>query len=226
MSVIDDIDDHGFVLATELIVELCQEVEKLAGQKPTIDDLCELLTWGLRGCSLDLLADVNTSNVLRIEAKLKKRGKITLKPGDIVAIPAKDGGWHLVVFITKNRFGFAYGILLGRHALKPPSPQWQPEALAHPIYSGQRAVASGRWQVVGNNPDLLALFPSDPPIYHSKMSWPNEDQIGPFGSAESASDRLRPISKQEAKEVGLLTGEYRCVLMEDEFEEFLANRLG
>jgi hypothetical protein len=87
--------------------------------------------------------------------------------------------------------------------------------LRFPIYSGGRFVANGRWRRVGYFPELLGSFPTEPEIYHSKKNFPTDDRIGPYGSAENARDELRAITKKEAEDVGLLTGQYRQGMLED-----------
>lgn len=43
MSPLDDLNDHCFSLATELLVDLCEAFEEETGQKPTLAEVCELL---------------------------------------------------------------------------------------------------------------------------------------------------------------------------------------
>ena len=226
MSLISELDDHCFVLATEAMVELCTEVENATGQKPTIDELCELLTWGLRGCSADILSDANPVNVLALQPKMKRRGKVVVQPGDIVAIPASGGLYYLVIFITKNTFGHAFGVFQGRHALKPPAADWKPDRWRLPIYTGDRLIASGRWLVVANRKDLLQLFPGQPEAFYDKEFRKYDDRIGPFGSAESPSGTLRALTKEEAESVGLIGGTYERGLLGEEFEALLEEKLG
>lgn len=226
MSVVANLDDHCFVLATTLVAELCSEVERTGGEKPTITDLCELLTWGLRSCSLDLLADVNVQNITGLRPKLKKRGKVILQPGDVVTIPSQQRGkYRLAVYITKNRFGYAFGVVRGEHPARPLPPTWEPKILPHPFYTGYDCIASGRWHVVGRDAHLLSLFPKHPESYHYKEDWPEDDSIGPFGSAESPRGQLRTIDKQEAELVGLTTREYSHGMSGQAFEWFIETRL-
>ena len=226
MSVASDLNDSCFSLATDLLVELCQAVEEETGEKPTIADLCELLTWGLRSCDVDILADVNSLNV-RIHAKVKKRGKVALQPGDLLAVPSKKKGeYYRVLYITNNRFGWAFGVFLGKHQLKPPPPSWKADVFPYPFYAHHEYVVSGRWQVLGNYAQLLALFPTDPPLYYSKKNWPNDDRIGPYGSSESPStEALKHVSKEEAEAVGLLNNKFLQSMLANQFEEFLARLL-
>lgn len=239
MSVILDLDDHCFVLAGDYLTDLCRQVEKEAGRKPSIEELCELLTWGLRSCSLDILADVNPCNVLALKPKLLRKGKITVKPGDLVAIPARGGGYYFTVFITQEwADGPAFGIIKGKYTLKPPSEDWQPDTLQPPVYSDNRLIASGRWRVIGNYPHLLKLFPEHPEIYYphkaaalvcstGKGAIIRPGEVGPYGSAVTPGGRgVRHVSKEEAEALGLLSGEYHQGLLAEEFEEFLERRLG
>ncbi len=151
MSVIDDLDDYCYVLATKFFSELCREIEERAGRKPTIGELCDLLTWGLRGCKDEILEDVNTANVLALRPKLARRGKITLQPGDVVAIPARSGDYYMAVFITNNRFGHAFGVLREKHKFQPVQPGSKPEVLPYPFYADSEYITSGRWRKLGNH---------------------------------------------------------------------------
>ena len=74
MSLIDELNDNCFVLTTGFFAEICQEIENEAGRKPTLDELCELLTWGLWGVSSEILEDIDVADVLQIVAKRRKKG--------------------------------------------------------------------------------------------------------------------------------------------------------
>jgi len=230
MSLVDEMDDHLFVLASHSIAELCREAERGTGRKLTIDELCELLTWAVRSCG-DGLADVNVENLEALEPKLRRRGKVTVRPGDVVAIPraGDEKDVYLAVYITSNkRFGHAFGVLRGHHPLKPfrNDPGRKPSALPLPIYTTLHGVASGRWPVVGHAPDLLALFPSQPEIYHHKKYNQENHRIGPFGAAESPTGELRNLTEQEARDVGLLSDEYTQTMVPEELEAKLRRTLG
>lgn len=225
MSVVSELNDNCFSLATDLMVELCREVEAETGSKPTIADLCELLTWGLRSCSQDILDDVNTCNVVALLPKVLKHSKVIPKPGDLVAIPAGDSNSYFAVYITKNGFGHALGLLKGKRKSRPLRPDWTPEIAPHPIYTGIRFLANGQWQIVGNYPRLLKLFPSKPEIYHPKTALPEDEEVGPYGSAESPGGKLRRITKAEAEEIGLLSGEYRQGIPEEQVRAFCDRHL-
>jgi hypothetical protein len=80
-----------------------------------------------------------------------------------------------------------------------------------PIYTDKGRVADGIWKIVGHDDSLLALFPSDPPIYHRPNAWPGIADTGEFGAAETADRPLRLIGPDEAREVGLQVGTYRPV---------------
>src|SRR5688572_1430614 len=169
MSMIQKLNDHCFNLATKSVIELCRAVEEETGRKPTLEDFCELITWGFRSCSEDILEDVNTANVLELKPKVKKKGKIILKPGDVVAIPAKEGDFYLAVYVTlAKRYGHAFGVFKGRHKLKPLAPGWRGEPIQPVFFTTDMFVASGRWRIIGHAPELLSLFPQTPERYYAK----------------------------------------------------------
>jgi hypothetical protein len=226
MSRVPEFNDGIFAEATETLVELCRQIEEETGDKPTLEELCELLAWGLRSCSADILKDVNPRNIVDLKAKVKKTVCLRLRPGDLVAIPSRKGRCYLAVVITGNRFGWAYGILKGEHTLKPPPSDWIGEPFQIPIYSGDRYAADGRWPVLGNYPHLLRLFPTEPEIYHEKRNHPDNPAIGEFGAAENARNELRKITREEAEKIGLLSGTYRQCLLEDELKIHLSKQLG
>jgi hypothetical protein len=247
MSRIGNLNDHCFNLATELVVEVCRAFEEELDDKPTISELCELLYWGIRSSAPDMLKDINVENLVELRPRISRRKKVRPKPGDVVGIPANKDGVFLVLYLGLfGHFGHAFGILGGLHKRKPPAAGWQPQAIARPFFTGLEAIASGRWSIIANRPDWLKLFPNEPEYYHCKSDFVNDDKIGPYGSAETASayegkrDRpdvvdyssatsrcvLRHLSKQEAREIGLLdTGFFQCGL-EEQVEAYLKKLLG
>jgi len=152
--------------------------------------------------------------------------KISAKVGDIVAIPAKNGEYFIAVILVKNPFGVAYGFFKRTSGIKPISIDLHPPVEPHPIYSGDPSMAHGRWKIIGHDERLLSLFPADPEIYHYQhKDKPNPD-IGPYGSGETASGKLRPLTKEEAEELGLASGEYRQTYLPEVLEEHLNAKLG
>jgi hypothetical protein len=66
-QMINDLSDNAYVCATQLLVDLCRQFEEEIGEKPTLEELCNLLMWGLRSCSADTLKDINTCNITALE---------------------------------------------------------------------------------------------------------------------------------------------------------------
>jgi hypothetical protein len=245
-SRIGDLNDNCFSLTTELVVELCRAFEEEIGDKPTIAELCELLYWGIRSSAPDILKDINVENLAELTPKVARRIKVRPNRGDVIAIPASKDSVFLVLYLGKfGRFGHAFGILKGRHKRKPPAAQWQAQVVARPFFSGLEGVSSGRWSIIAHRPDWLALFPHEPEYYHSKRDFPDDDSIGPYGSAETASnykgkrDRrdvveyssngesfvLRHLSKREAQEIGLLEISFFQCGLEEQVEAYLKKLL-
>lgn len=225
MSILESLDDHFFSLATSLFAELCREIEAETGEKPTIAELCEILSWGIRSCSADLFKDVEPANVVGLKAEVKRRGKTPLRLGDLVAIPAPGGGCFRVVFLAKNTHGWAFGIFRGRYPLRPPAASWRPEILTRPVYTDQRAVTDGRWRIIGNAPDLTALFP-DVPYYYAKRHHRHNDEIGPHGAVESLDGSYRQLTAEEAAKVGLDDPRFENSCMCEQFVIYLEEMIG
>ena len=215
-----ELSDSVFVVVSDLIQDLSRLVATEMGQAPSLVELGVLLLEGLRRC-LDALADLHPGDLLSIKPKSKK--KIVPAVGDLVAIPTVEEKFFIASVLTKNRFGTAYGFFKGARGARPFSLANHPEPRLFPIYSGERAVAQGRWKLIGHDKALLRLFPAEPEIYHQKSSVlnANDSKIGPYGAAENGKGELRSISEEEANKVGLLRGEYRQTYT----EEFLETRL-
>ena len=112
--------------------------------------------------------------------------------------------------VTLNRFGTALGLFRGTGARARLDANLRRAPRKLPVYTDNGRVADGTWKIVGHDDSLLALFPSDPPIYHRPNAWRGID-TGEFGAAETADCTLRLIGPDEAREVGLQDGTYRQV---------------
>jgi hypothetical protein len=208
MSDVLGLNDNCFVLAGHAFIEIANAMKEELGRKPTLGELCEVLAWGFQSCSEEVLDDVHPGRIESVTCKLRP-GKIQrLSPGDLVAVPASDGKYYLGVFITKNRFGHAFGFFRGLWPRRPPKVDVVLVPCGLPIYTGLHSLWDGTWRLVGHRSDLLAHFDADPEIYHAKRHHPQDDRIGEFGAAERASDELRSIDASEAVRVGLLDGSY------------------
>jgi hypothetical protein len=225
-GLVGSLNDSCFVHASECLTKICQMIEEEAGEKPSLHDLCELLAVSLRGCSGDLLSDINVQAVEKLTPKVAPHKKVTLKPGAILAIPRKMGGFYFVIYITTNQFGDAFGIFDGHRQVPYVSSRWKPVPAKFPVYTGKALVVSGRWSRIDHREDLLDLFPKSPEIYHSKSDNPSNDRIGPYGSGETVTGELRELTESEAKQIGLIQGTYRQVMLEEEFEKYLQETLG
>lgn len=226
MSEIGDIPDECFTRTTQFVAELSQLFEEEIGAKPTVKELCEILCWGIRSCGVDILKDINVENLVALEAKVQRRRKTLLTPGDVLAIPLPNGDCFLGVFLGRfRRQGDALGLLAERHPCGPFAPGAAPNLLPRPIFFHRQGVTSGRWKIVASRPEWIRLFPDPLEYYHAKQFHPHNERIGPFGSAEqvvqmsappSASPPLRSLSEAEARQIGLLdAGFFQSGLMEE-----------
>jgi hypothetical protein len=218
-----ELPDAILAVCCNALAAASARIKQATGEPPTLAELCETLVAGLKGCPDMLLSDVRPAAVSDLVPKVKKRGKVAAKPGDIVAIPAgQELRFYLACVLAKNRFGTAYGFFEGSF---PPFDVVQLQArpaLTYAIYSGEQCLASGRWSILGHREDLLASFPSDPEIFHKPSP------KAPFGLGETASERTRLLDKEEATAIGLLDRTYRqtyvCDFLETRLPQLLKDR--
>ena len=144
-----------------------------------------------------------------------------LKPGMMFAVPRSNCGFYLLIHLASNRFGDAFGLTEG----------WQPDTTLPPnllpnprlayVYTGTDFVRNGRWRYIGDRPELLDAYENDPEIFHRKEDHPDDPTIGPYGAAESASGRLRCLSKEEYFASPFASSNYRQIMLEEEVEDLL-----
>jgi hypothetical protein len=201
-------------------------IEEESGIKPSLSDLCGILAVSLQSCSGDLLSDVDVQAVEKLMPKVAPHKKVSLKPGDVLAIPREKGGYYFVIYIISNRFGEAFGIFGGHRQVPHVASRWEPVPVRLPVYTGKSLVVSGRWRRIDHREDLLDLFPKSPEIYHSKSDNPSNDRIGPFGSGETSAEELRDLTESEANQIGLIQGTYHQGMLEEQFEKYLQDTLG
>lgn len=227
------LDDTCFVEASACLTTLCRMIEEESGTKPSLRDLCEILVASLNCCNQDLLSDVDVAAVVELKPQVARHPKIRLKPGDILAVPRELGGFYFLVFITRNRFGDAFGILNLHSKTRRLPKQPQLPIIKYPVYSGHHFVGTGRWRRIGCEEELLKQFPQNPELFHPKQLHESDDSIGPFGSGETSTgtgpdrtDVLRNLTESEAREIGLLDGTYRQLMLEEQLEQHLARVIG
>ncbi|MGW7361843.1 hypothetical protein ACWGI8_00075 [Streptomyces sp. NPDC054841] len=215
-----ELNDAVFVAASDLLTELAEGAAARDGAPVTPAGLAAEITAVLRESAVEL-DDVEAGAVLSLTADVPKRKPQKPKRGDLLAIPAKEGGWHLALVIDRNRFGTALGLLRGTRAV-PKVVEERPDVVSRPVFhTDDEQVVAGVWKTVGREESLLGLFPGDPEIYHgTEFDWPGD--LGEFGAAESAeAGELRLIGKDEAREVGLTDGTYRQSWMSEHLQELL-----
>ena len=158
-----------------------------------------------------ILADVAPADIRKLTADVPKKRIAKPRPGDVLAIPAKDGGYHMAVVVAQNCFGCALGLFHGTSAQGQLDADLRRSPRKYPVHTGDDLVTNGTWKIVDHDDRLLALFPSDPVIYHRPNAWPGIADTGQFGAAETSDGTLRLIGPDEAREVGLEDGTYQQV---------------
>lgn len=225
-SAVAELNDNIFAIAGDLLRELITVIKAGDAEMPTIHTLTQLLVMGLHQSNQPLLADVTPTDITGVTVVTHKQRRIRSAPGDIIAIPAKNGEYFMSVLIAKNSFGVAFGFFKGTSNLRPIPTQAYPSPDARPIYSDDRLIAEGRWRIIGHDPALLALFPAEPEIYHRNVPQQRYGpEIGPYGSGETASGKLRHLTRTEAEEIGLLNDDYRQGYLSYQLEEYLNRKL-
>ena len=146
-----------------------------------------------------------------------------LVPGDVIGVSGPlQGKYYLGVYITKNRFGNAFGFFRGLWSPELPNADVDLSPCGHPIYTTLHGIWDGSWLLIGRREVLLKYFDNDPEIYHAKRHNLKNDAIGEFGAAERASNELRKIDADEAARVGLLDNSYDVALLPTEVASKLA----
>ncbi|WP_052850258.1 hypothetical protein [Streptomyces avicenniae] len=214
-SRIGDLTDATFSDATDLLAFLAEHAHAASGGPVGVTELTAAVVTVLTSAPISF-ADVNTGELLRITPAGPPRRVPKPKSGDIVAIPAKDGGFHMAVVLVRNRFGTALGLFRGTFSTPRVGGSERQAAVPYPVYTDEELIAEGGWRTVGHDPDLSALFPHEPEIYHR----PGTDQ-SPYGVAETAGGRMRHIKRAEAEAVGLLDGTYRQIHQSDYVQKHL-----
>ncbi|MGW7439595.1 hypothetical protein [Streptomyces sp. NPDC054849] len=167
----------------------------------------------------DHLMDVTSGDVTSLSVvPAESAAEVTV--GDVLGIPAADGGWYATIAVARNRFGLALGLFQGRFESRPSMHPEDFTPYRFPIYTDDAMVSNGSWYVVGHDDALLSHFPPEPEIYHSPGFWPGID-FGEFGAAEDPSGGIRLIGGEEARAVGLTDGTYQHSYM----SEFLSQSL-
>jgi hypothetical protein len=212
-SRVPDLDDHLFEDARDHHGVLVERMRAASGAPVTPQQFASAMLQVLRSGRI-ILADVKPEHVHKLIADVPKKRVAKPKPGDVLTIPARRGGYHMAVVLAHNCFGMALGLFRGTSAQGRLDAGLRGAARKYPVHTSPDLVADGTWKVLQHDESLLALFPSDPPIYHRHDAWQtwgtaDTGEFGEFGAAETADGTLRLIGPDEAREVGLLDGTYR-----------------
>lgn len=215
---VHELPDHVFEDAKRALMELSSAVEEEVGRKPTMEEFCGLLVEAIE--SGDLFSDVSPWSLAALKPVVRKVTK-RLSRGDLIAVPSKTSGFFVIVYLGdgKSGFGETFGVLKGK--LQRIGKAWKPVSTGRWFGSTLHAIREGRWRVIGHRPDVADLFPKEPHKYHAKKYHRDNSAIGEFGSAETPDGVLRSVTREEAELVGLLNGEYRYSMLEDEFVAYL-----
>jgi len=216
-SFVGDVGDSVFEDARYLLEMLAASIAGPERQEPSPAQLASALSRVLKE-SPGVLHDVRGGERVTVKAS---KGPVKPVAGDVLAIPAREGGYHLAVVVARNQIGTALGIFRGKFA----EPVYRREDMLPgrriPVYTDDELLREGKWRIVGHDDALRAQFPSDPEIYHAPgLNIPGID-YGEYGLAETAAGNTRFVGPDEAGEVGLLDHSYRQVQMSEDLQELL-----
>lgn len=224
MSVVNGLRDECFNIASSCISDLVRAFEAETGRKPSLDELCEILTWGMRS-NADGLVQGSPNQLISISGHARLP-KARLKGGDLVCVPVQRGKYAVLLYIGKfGTFGKAFGVFDGCFSLRQLGEDWQPIGMRpYPVFSGERLVGSGRWIVVGQRADLISKF-RRPELFHHPEDSPRPGSYGEFGLGETEDGNVRSLSAEEAVVIfGGIPRQDRQCFQEERLEEFLGRR--
>jgi len=212
-----DLSDGVYVAATAWLVEGAALLARASGAQPTADQLvATTLAVGHRYYP-SLIPPITA-----VRARTHRPGRVPVRIGDVVAVPADSGTFFFLIVVAINRFGTAFGVFLGRHPLTAAKALERLPRRSQIVYSGSRLIKAGRWKIVAHQPRILEFFPSDPEIYHAPALRKIDARIGPFGSAETSDGAIRPLSCAEAQALGVSDGSYEQAYLSEDLEVRLA----
>ncbi|MBI5549820.1 MAG: hypothetical protein HY901_38530 [Deltaproteobacteria bacterium] len=224
MSIVNQLRDACFISASNGLKEVIVEFKREVGRKPTLAELCEILTWGARSFEDELLEGTPSFNIT-IEGRAVVP-KQRLSEGDLVAVPVGRERVAMILYICQcGRFGKAFGLFDGSLPPWRSIQKWQPSGQwIHPVFCDDRLVKMGRWKVVANRPDLVKRFRA-PEVYHHPKYDPGDGSYGRHGLAESPGGTVRKLSAAEAREVFAdVPGMKGQFFIADALETFLTDR--
>ncbi len=208
-SRVDDLNDAVFALAANLLAGVGEDL-RLSDGSVLADDVAAHLLAALQHSDA-VLADARCDDVgslVVVGPKKSTRAAI----GDVVAIPANEGGFHFATIVARNRFGTAIGVWRGIRTTPVVRTADEPIAL-RVLYTDEYSIRDGTWPIAGHSQQALSLFPAEPEFYYP----PSDDhpatspKLGEFGSAVTANGSRRDVSREEAERIGLLDGRYQQV---------------
>ena len=229
MSVILELGDNCIVLATRALREIADAFEDELGRRPTLAELCEILTWSARnGTAVPLVSDGGSHRGITIFGFVERGSRsIQLKTGDLVCVPhSSDQDAVLVYLGAVGSFGHAFGIVEDLVHPSDSLTKWVPASVhGHPVFVDNEYIELGRWSVKENRPDLVPRF-RPPEMYYEPRDDPGDGSYEPYGLAESPSGELRKLTQRESEEIfGAVPGGFRHSFTGEEMEAYLRRLL-
>lgn len=219
-SRVGELNDSIFVDATDHLSDVVEHLSAAIGAPVTPSVFASAVLQALQTGKITF-ADVSGEDVRKLAVDGPKARYAKPKVGDVLAIPARRGGYHLAVVVDRNSFGTALGLFRGTSPLPRLSAAARGAPRPRPVHTEDHLVAEGTWRVVDHDESLLSLFPAKPEIYHKPNQWPGIVDTGEFGAAETADGTMRLIGPDEAREVGLQDGTYRQTYVAEHLQQWL-----
>jgi hypothetical protein len=210
-SRVGDLNDAVFVIAGDLLADLTSATE---GQ---FDAISGALVAALHQAGI-ILADTTGEDVAAITS-VSRHSSRRYQIGDLVALHATGGGFHVAVVAARNRFGTAISVIDG---IQPTDAvPTGPVAIEQAYYTDDRGLYDGGWFLLGHDDSLVPA--TEPELFHATVPW-DPDEAGEHGLAEAPSGTTRLLSAEEAAAVGVNQAGFTQIWGEQELADHLNSR--
>ncbi|GID96547.1 hypothetical protein ACFQFC_18080 [Amorphoplanes digitatis] len=206
-----DLNDAVFVLAANLLAGLTSASD---GRPDTVS---AALVTALHDAGV-ILADATAEDVTAITTASRQPSR-KYRIGDLVALQATGGGFHVAVVAARNRFGTAIAVVKGVQPTD--AAPAGPVVIERNYYTDDQGLHDGGWFLLGHDDSLIPA--AEPEFYYAPVPW-DPDEAGEYGLAESPGGATRLLSAEEAAAVGVDQPGFTQVWGEKELADHLNSR--
>ncbi|MGX6605025.1 hypothetical protein ACWKSP_23265 [Micromonosporaceae bacterium Da 78-11] len=165
-----------------------------------------------------ILADTTGEDVTAITTASRRPSR-QYRIGDLVALSAQGGGFHVAVVAARNRFGTAIAVLDGIRATD--AVPTGPVVIERVYYTDDEGLYNGGWLLLGH--DDTAVPAEEPEFFYAPVPW-DPDEAGEHGLAESPGGATRLLSAEQAAAAGVDRPDFTQVWTENELADHLNRR--